>query len=220
MTTLQACTEQRLLLPGVAWRTYKRLLRTFVDRPSVRLTFDRGTLELMTPSHEHQSQSYLLGRLVDTLTEELALPVKGGRSTTFKRRKWQRGLEADSCWWIANEPLIRGKSVIDQRRDPPPDLAREIDVTRSSLDRLAIYAKLNFGEVWRLKGQVLTCHLLGSDGRYTVSSVSRAFPGLVVADLVAFLSLGRQMDETTIIQQFRAWVRQRFRTGGSGQSPP
>jgi hypothetical protein len=110
--------------------------------------------------------------------------------------------------------------VIDLRRGPPPDLALEIDVTRSSLDRLAIYAKLNFGEVWRLKDQVLTCHLLGSDGRYTVSSVSRAFPGLVVADLVAFLSLRGQMDETAIIRQFRAWVRQRFGTGSSGQSPP
>jgi Uma2 family endonuclease len=172
----------------------------------------------MTLSHEHESQSYLLSRLVDALTEELGLPVKGGRSTTFKRRKRQRGLESDSCWWIASEPQVRGKTEIDLRRDPPPDLALEIDVTHSSLDRLAIYAKLGFPEVWRLEGQTLVCHLLGSDGRYTAHPTGRAFPGLTVHDLAGFLSLRGQMDENAIVRQFRAWVRQQFST--APPSPP
>jgi Uma2 family endonuclease len=207
-------TDQRFVLPGVSWRAYERLLHVSADRPSVRLTYDRGLLEIMTPCHEHESQSYLLARLVDALTEELALPVNGGRSTTFKRRKRQRGLEADSCWWIASEPLVRGKLVIDLRSDPPPELALEIDITSSSLKRMAIYARLNFPEIWRSEAQTIVCHLLGSDGKYTVSSVSRAIPGLVVADLVPFLNLRGQMDENAIVRQFRAWVRQRFGTGG------
>jgi len=47
------------------------------------LTYDRGVLELMTISHEHESDGYVLARFVDALTEELVLPVKGGGSTTF-----------------------------------------------------------------------------------------------------------------------------------------
>src|SRR5262249_14087415 len=187
----------------------------------IRLTYDRGTLELMTLSHEHENQSYLLARLVDALTEELNLPVKGGRSTTFRRRKRQRGLEPDNCWWIANELLVRGKTTIDLRRDPPPDLALEIDITHSSLNRMAIYAALRVPEVWRWEGQTLACYLLGSDGRYTVGVVSRAIPGLVVADLASFLLLHGQMDENAIVRQFRAWVRQQFAVGGaSGQGVP
>jgi Uma2 family endonuclease len=213
MSSTQCPAEQRFVLPSVSWLTYERLLRAFVDRPGVRLTYDHGTLELMAPSHEHESLSYLLARFVDALTEELGLPVKGGRSTTFKRRKRQCGIEADSCWWIAGEPLVRGKEVIDLRRDPPPDLALEIDITHSSLDRLSIYARLNFPEVWRLEGLAITCHLLRSDGTYAISKLSQAIPGLAVADLIPFLRLRGQTDENAIIRQFRAWVQQQIQTG-------
>jgi Uma2 family endonuclease len=96
MATAQAPAEQRLVLYSVPWRMYERALRTFAERPGVRLTYDRGTLEFMTLSHEHETYCYLLARLIDTLTEELGLPVKGGRSTTFRRRKRQRGLEPDA----------------------------------------------------------------------------------------------------------------------------
>jgi Uma2 family endonuclease len=218
MSTVHAPSEQRFLLYAVPWRTYHRALRTFAGRPGVRLTYDRGTLELMTLSHEHESYSYIVARLIDALTEELGLPVKGGRSTTYRRRKRRRGLEPDASWWIAHEAQVRGKTEIDLRRDPPPDLALEVDVSHSSLDRLAIYAALGVPEVWRLEGQNLVCHLLGSDGRYTVSPVSQAFPRLAVADVAAFLSRLGQMDENTLIRQFRAWARQQFAVGGS--SPP
>ena len=218
-TTL-APREQHFILHAVPWRTYERLLRVFADRPNVRLTYDRGTLELMTLSHEHESYSYILSRLVDALTEELGLPVKGGRSTTFRRPRRRRGLEPDSCWWIASEPQVRGKTEIDIAHDPPPDLALEIDITHSSLDRLAIYAALGVPEVWRLEGRTLVCHLLGSKGRYVQSATSRAFPGLVVADVSRFLSLLGQADENAVVRQLRTWVRQRFAGGGAAASPP
>ena len=221
MSKLRSPSAQRFVLPSVAWPTYVRMLRLLADRPGVRLTYDRGTLELMTLSHEHENQSYLLARLVDALTEELNLPVKGGRSTTFRRRQKQRGLEPDNCWWIVSEPLVRGTTKIDLRRDPPPDLALEIDITPSSLNRMAIYAALRVPEVWRWDGQSLIGYLLGSDGRYTVSTISRAIPGLTVADLAQFLSLQGKMDENAIVRQVRAWVRQRFPAGGaSGQATP
>jgi Uma2 family endonuclease len=213
MATVHSPPEQRFVLHGIPWRTYLRLLRVLTDRPGVRLTYDRGTLELMTLSHEHESYAYLLSRLVDALTEELGLPVKGGGSTTFRRRKRRRGLEPDACWWIASEALVRGKTEIDLRRDPPPDLGLEVDVTHSSLDRLSIYAALGIPEVWRLEGQALLCHLLGSDGRYAVSPSSRAFPNLAPADLLQFVALRGQMDENAIVRQFRAWVRQRLAAG-------
>jgi Uma2 family endonuclease len=218
MSTVKIPSSQRLVLFGVSWPEYGRLLRAFAHRRAVKLTYDRGTLEIMTLSHKHENQSYLLARLVDALTEELALTVKGGRSTTFKRRKRQRGLEADSSWWIASEPLVRGKDVIDLRHDPPPDLAMEIEVSRSALNRMTIYAAIRVPEVWRYDGQTLTFHILGSDGKYAGSIYSLAFPQLTPADLLVFLNLRGQMDDNTIVRQFRAWVRQRF--GGGGQSTP
>src|SRR5436309_9933478 len=140
----------------------------------------------MTLTLEHESYAHIIGRFVVVLTEELGLPIKAGGSTTFRRRKRRRGLEADESYWIVNEPLVRGKDRIDLRIDPPPDLALEVDVTHSSLDRLAIYAALRVPEVWRREGETLVCYLLGEGGHYTVSSTSRAFPGLSPADLMNF----------------------------------
>jgi Uma2 family endonuclease len=213
MSTAQVPSEQRLVLDGVSWRTYERMLTAFAERPAIRLTYDRGVLEIMSPLPEHESDAYLLGRFVDTLTEELGLTVKAGRSSTLRRRRKRRGLEPDNCYWIANEPRVRGKRRIDLRSDPPPDLAIEVDITRSSLDRLAIYAALRVPEVWRFDGQSLTFYILGSDGQYTVGPTSRAFPRLTAEDVGRFLTLQGQMDENAVVRQFRAWVRERSAVG-------
>src|SRR5438552_1319533 len=210
MSTLSVPATYSLLLDDIDWRTYTRLLHAFDERPNIRLTYDRGSLEIMTLTHEHESYAHLLGRFVVVLTEEFGLPIKGGGSTTFRRRQRRKGLEADESYWIASEPLVRGKDRIDLRIDPPPDLALEVDVTHSSLNRLGIYAALRVPEVWRREGETIVCYLLGADGRYTISATSRAFPGLAPADLMNFVALRGQMDENALVRQFRAWVRQHF----------
>ena len=210
MSILSIPMTQTMLLDGIDWKTYTRLLRALDERPGLRLTYDRGSLEIMTLTLEHESYAHLIGRFVVVLTEEFGLPIRAGGSTTFRRRKRRKGLEADESYWIANEPLVRGKDRIDLRIDPPPDLALEVDVTRSSLDRLSIYAALSVPEVWRREAETLICYLLGNDRKYVVSPTSRAFPGLAPADLLRFLALRGQMDENTLVGQFRAWVRQQF----------
>jgi Uma2 family endonuclease len=214
MATVTAPASRCLVLSGVDWQTYTRLLRIFADNPSVRLAYDRGELEMMSPLPEHESDADMLGRFVVVLTEEMQLPIKAGRSTTLRRRRRQRGLEPDNCYWIASEPRVRGKRRIDLRSDPPPDLAIEVDVTSSSLNRLGIYAALNVPEVWRFDEPTLTFHVLGAAGDYAESPHSAAFPVVAPADLVAFLALRATLDENAVVRQFRDWVRQRLAGGG------
>jgi Uma2 family endonuclease len=209
MSIVKIPRQQRLILPGISWNQYVRLLRGLADR-HVRLTYDRGVLEFMTLSHEHESEGYILGRFVDTLTDVLAVPVKGGKSTTFKRRTRRRGLEPDGCWWIQNEAKVRGKKKIDLAVDPAPDLALEIDISRSSLNRLAIYAALRVPEIWRFDGEHLTFLVLRDSGKYENVAESLAFPGLRPDDLLPFLAMHHQLDETTVVRQFRAWAEKRF----------
>lgn len=199
----------RLLLDNVDWRTYSRLLRTFAERPSIRLTYDRGRLEIMSPLTGHEGNARLLERFVTILTEELGLPLAPGGSTTFRRRDKRRGLEPDNCYWIANEARVRGKERINLAKDPPPDLAHEIDATKSSLNRMAIYAALKVPEVWRWRKHVLTFHILDAQGKYQVSETSLAFPGLTPSDLQTFLALIGQMDHNAIGRKFREWVKLR-----------
>jgi Uma2 family endonuclease len=208
--------SQRLLLFGVDWRTYSRLLAAFAERPSIRLTYDRGTLEIMSPPPGHEFDSYLLGRFVDVVTEELQLRVKAGRSTTFRLRRKKRGLEPDNCYWILHEAQIRGKRRIDLRVDPPPDLAIEVDVTKSSLNRLSIYAALRVPEVWRVDNGALAFHVLSASGKYTIATHSLAFPVLASADVQPFLALATTLDDNAIVAQFRAWLRQRIAASAQG----
>jgi Uma2 family endonuclease len=219
MSSVKLPTVQRLILDNVDWRSYRRWLRLLDDRPGIRLTYDRGRLEIMTLTFGHESWAHLIGRLIVVLTEELGLPIAGGGSTTFKRKRKRRGLEPDECFWIANESKVRGKTRIDLRIDPPPDLTLEIDITHSSLNRLAIYAALAILEVWRFDGRVLTFLVLAADGKYVEAATSGSFPGLTAADLLPFLALRGQIDENAVVRQFRAWVQQRFATGRPAPTP-
>jgi Uma2 family endonuclease len=197
-----------LRLSSVDWKTYTRLLRVFEERPGYRLTYDQGELEIMAPSFRHDHPGYLLGHFVMLLTEELGLPVCPGGSVTVRKKKKQRGLEPDECFWIANAAALAGVDDLDLSVHPPPDLALEIDVTSSSLDRMSIYETLQVPEVWRMEGGGLTFHAL-SAGQYQQVTHSLSFPKVTPADLLPFVQAAHQAaDKNDVIRQFRAWVRQ------------
>lgn len=207
MSHITAAAAAPALLHDIDWRTYSRLLRAFDTRRRFRLTYDRGTLEIMPPLFAHEGPARFLGRLIIALTEELGLAVREGGSVTLRRRRRRRGLEADCCYWIANAALLDGKHELDLNVDPPPDLAVEVDVTSSSLDRMSIYAALLVPEVWRLTSDAFTFNVL-EKGAYRVRTNSLAFPQLVSADLLPFLVQHGLTNDNALVIQFRAWVRQ------------
>lgn len=211
---------QRLVLHNVDWRTYSRLLRALDERPGLRLTYDRGVLEIMTLSLGHEGQSRLCGRFVITAAEELGLEIACGGSTTMRRRKKQRGLEPDECYWIANEARMRGKDQFDPRSDPPPDLALEVDITHSSLNRMAIYTALGIPEVWRYDGQTVTFYQLQPAGRYVEITHSPSFPLIPSTILTSFLAQWGKLGANALVEQFRAWIRQQLAGGGPAATTP
>ena len=201
--------ESRLVLHDIDWPAYRAIAGALRGR-HVRLTYDRGVLELMTISHPHGNLSRLLGRLIVALTEELGLPVHSCGDMTCDREDLDRALEPDECYYLQNEPLVRAREVIDLATDPPPDLAVEIDVSRSSRRRLPIYAALGVPEVWRYDGTALRVYRLGSQGEYVVSEQSRQFPTIPVQRLADFLGRRHETDENSLVRAFREWVRQQL----------
>src|SRR4051794_37130457 len=132
MTTLAeptATNEQRFRLDWVDWDFYEYVLDKLGDR-HLFVTFDDGSIELMSPSYKHDVRGRCLGLLVNVLAEELQVRLKGAGSTTFQRKDLKIGLEPDQCFYIKNFERIRGKDKIDLAVDPPPDLAIEIEVSR------------------------------------------------------------------------------------------
>lgn len=210
MTSATLLHRQNILLENVSWETYQGLLNDWGEHPPGRMTYDRGVLEIMTVSDEHESAKTLIRRLVEAFTEELDIGLVGKGSKTLHVEELERGLEPDECFYIQNESRIRGKKQIDPTRDPPPDLAIEVDITRSSLDRIGIYASLRIPEVWRYDGKTLRIYRLQRKGHYLQAEKSTVLPQLPVADFVRFLRKQGTMSDTRLAQSFRAWVRGRF----------
>src|SRR5258708_2524838 len=154
-------SDEPLVLENIRWSTYQALLRDLGDRP-IHLTYDQGRLEIMTLSSQHEILRTLLGRLIESLTLELNIPIKSLGSVTIARKELQRGLEADECYYIAQELLVRGKMKLNFKKDPPPDLAVEVDISRSSKSRQSVYAALGVPEMWRFDGKLKVLHLRGA----------------------------------------------------------
>lgn len=95
--------EQRFVISNITWQEYVKVGELFADRPALRITYDRGRLELMTTSPRHEGYKRWLGRFVETIAEELNKPLVPGGSMTFQREDLERGFELDDCFWIANE---------------------------------------------------------------------------------------------------------------------
>ncbi|MFI5378338.1 MAG: Uma2 family endonuclease [Tepidisphaerales bacterium] len=196
---------QHLVLEDVSWGLYERMLKEIGDRP-LRLTFDNGSMEIMSPLPEHEDVKEFLGLVVQMLAMLLHRPVKSLGSTTFRRHDKQQGLEPDKCFYFKDEVRVRGLKRWDAKKDPPPELVVEVDIFSSSIDREPIYASLGVPEIWRYDGRKLQClHLLGQ--RYSVRKFSRAFPFLEVALLNKFVSQLSDRDEGSILREFMAWVK-------------
>jgi Uma2 family endonuclease len=202
--------EERFVLHGIDWKVYDTMVQILGNRAAPRLTYDGRNLELMSPSPAHEIYKIRFGRLLEALAYELNIEILGGGSMTFRRPDVSRGLEPDQCYWIRNEPTVRGKQDIDLSVDPPPDLAIEIDVSRSALDRMSIYSKLGIPEVWSFNGNSLRIQLLQSDGTYAESETSLCLPPLPVQELIPFLQPDDQTGDTARIRRFVAQVRRYF----------
>jgi Uma2 family endonuclease len=200
--------EQRFLLHGINWRSYQLLGEALLNR-HIRITYDRGDLEMMTVSREHERNKRFVGRLIEEFTVALDIPIQSAGSTTWQREDLERGLEPDECYYILNEPLVRFKEELDLAVDPPPDLALEVEVSRSMLDRVAIYAALGVPEIWRYDGRKLIICLL-KEGIYVEHERSTNLPLLQPATVLRFVELRQTLNETACIRAFREWLAVAF----------
>jgi Uma2 family endonuclease len=207
MTATLIQSPDRVLLHHISWQTYQLLLNDFAQQPAMRLTYDRGELEIRMPLDPHETYKKLLGRLVEALSEELGIEIRSLGSRTCDREDLARGLEPDQCYYIQNKSVIWDKEQIDLMTYPPPDLAIEIDITSSSINRMDIYADLGIPEVWRYDGRSLVIYNL-SGKQYQMCDRSVAFPLLAASDLERFLELKKTTKENALIQLFRAWIQE------------
>lgn len=198
--------QQHIVLDGVSWDFYKHLLRVVGNR-AIRITYDRGSIEIMSPLPKHEKWKTRLGRLIELMALELDVQMETLGSTTFKRKIKKFGLEPDECYYIQHAADVRGKDRLNMKVDPPPDLAVEIDIFSRSIKREPLYARLGVPELWRYNAKRLTVLELTSAGKYVERDSSLAFPFLPMPRFVEFLQKMDQEDDLRVLKQFQKWVR-------------
>ena len=175
-------------IDGAMWDDYERLLELRGDRAAPRITYLKGTLEIMTPSRDHEGIKSLIGRLVEAYCLHAGIRFMPYGSWTIQERKEERGAEPDECYVFGGEDADR------------PHLAIEVVWTSGRLDKLEVYRTLGIEEVWYWrKGRIQPYALRGD--RYQPIERSGLLPGLDLDLLVQFLDRPTAYDA---IREFRA----------------
>jgi Uma2 family endonuclease len=195
-----------LIQHGVSWNEYEELLAAVGEASGLRISFEDGTLQIMTLSQRHEKYSTLIERMVDRLSSFLRVKVLFYGSATMRKREKQKGVEPDACFYIQNASLVGTKDEIDFNTDPPPDVVVEIDLHHDSISKFPIYAALGVPEFWRYDGNVLIIYLL-RDGQYQLSDVSESLPLLTAAVLTEFLARIPREDQYEILSAFEEWLK-------------
>ncbi len=206
--------ELRTVLQKVSWQKYEALLEEMGTTRTARFTFDRDRLEMMNPLEEHDRCHKLIESLILVLTDETDLQVESYRSPNLKRADLQLGIEPDTAYYIQHADQMRQRHQIDLTVDPVPDLILDVELSRSTLNKFAIYASLGIPEVWRyiskpgetfLKGK-LFIHYLEGDG-YMEEDYGLAFPFLPAGRILEFIDQSDAMGLPTALRDLRSWVK-------------
>jgi Uma2 family endonuclease len=195
-----------LILHGVSWETYERLLETVGDDGRLRISFDNGRLQIMTTSTEHENYAMFFNKLMTVISLRLRLNIRFFGSATMKRTSAEKGSEPDACFYIQRSSLIGNRTKLDFGRDPAPDVAVEVDIHNESLSKLQIYAALDVREIWHYDGHVVTIYQL-SAGEYAKSQASEALPLLTSSILTEFLKRYEGEGEYLAMVAFDRWVQ-------------
>jgi Uma2 family endonuclease len=200
--------RQRFVLWHVGWQEYEKIVEA-MNEQHVRVTYCRGDLELMPPLPVPKLMRVWFRHLMFVMMEELDLACNGMAQTTLRRQDRNCGLEPDDCYYFASRRKVVDWTTLNLNRDPPPDLVLELDLTRTCVDRMEVYAGLSVPEVWRFDSENWHIYLLGVDGLYQESSSSAIIPYLPKSELMPLVRESlHTRDDRERIRILRRWARE------------
>ena len=120
--------DVRLVIHGVTWGRYVVIRELLEGHPGLRMFYLEGTLEIMSPSHRHEREKSMIGRLIEAWALSRRARLDGYGSTTFRKEAKERGAEPDECYAVG--PMPEGAK---------PDIAIEVVLTSGGVDKLEIY---------------------------------------------------------------------------------
>ncbi len=168
-------SEQKSIITGVSWKDYELLLNYLGDSLRYRITYLDGTLEIMSPSRNHEFNKKNIARLLEAYLNQAEIDYWGYGSTTFRKQNQKSGKEPDECYCIGTEKQL-------------PDIAIEVIVSRGGIDNLQVYKRLGIKEIWFWQNDSLTIYYLNQQGEYEQQNKSVILPELDVNLLASYVT--------------------------------
>lgn len=202
--------DQSVNFGGIGWPGYEDMLRLRGDRARPRLIYLDGDVLLMSPGHSHERDKDRFLVFVVALVKALRMRYRLAGSTTYRRRKDEAGLEPDQSFYLANQPLVAGKTTIDLNVDPPPDLSIEIVYSHAADAAIEVSRRLGIPEVWVSDDRGLRFLVLGEDREYVESTASLAFPILTPHEVLHWIRLPDTVEFSDLEweEELAVWIRE------------
>jgi Uma2 family endonuclease len=160
----------------------------------------------MSPGPDHEEANRTLALLVNLVAAETGIRVRSVGSTTYRYATSMRGLEPDSSFYVEPSELVDPDRDINVDVDPAPNLAIEIDMSRSSIPKLELYADLRVFEVWVWDNRQARFYLL-REGAYETADRSQLIPALTPEIVTRFVALSRRLDSVEWYRSVQTWTR-------------
>lgn len=198
----------------VSWDEYEELLEQVGEAPGLRISYDNGSLQVMTISSEHEKYASFISSLTTVLKLRLRTDILSFGSATMRKRRSKKGNEPDACFYVQTAPLIGNRIQLDFEIDPPPDIAVEIDIHHDSRSKFPIYAALGVPEIWRYDGRIMTIYHVAEDATerepsYIEQDASSALPMLTTTLLTEMFERMRTDGELKALLAFDEWLQSR-----------
>jgi Uma2 family endonuclease len=157
----------------------------------------------------------LLTVFVEIISEELKIECIPMGSTTWKRKQVKRGIESDQCYYFDPATIETAGNSAAKLSDivadyPNPDLAIEIDISPSKIDRPGIYAALKVREFWRVRKGKVSIEQLNPDGNYKPVAAS-TFLRVRPEDVTRWLFNEDSKMRLAWKERLREWLRAEVR---------
>jgi Uma2 family endonuclease len=198
--------DAEVIFHGVTWEEYEELLDQVGEARGLRISYNDGTLRVMSLSSEHEKIADFIKSMVVHIRLRFRMNILFFGSATMRKKKKSKGNEPDACFYVQTAAALGTRIKIDFTVDPPPDVVVEVDIHHDSTDNDSIYATLGVPEIWRYDGQKATILQL-QESSYVEAETSRALTMITSSVLTEYLRRMQQDGEFDAIIAFDEWLQ-------------
>src|SRR5438132_409144 len=96
----QLPADAEVKLHHVSWDDYEELLEQVGEASGLRISYDEGTLTIMTLSSEHENDVRFFEKLITIISLRRRLDIRSFGSATMRKHRQEKGNEPDACFYV------------------------------------------------------------------------------------------------------------------------